>query len=446
MEISKENYPRLLIVGTVPYNPQSTSRAFDAYFRSWQRDNLAQVFSDPNEPVKGHCGHLFQITDRRIVSRWMGRNIPTGKAYRYEDLGDDVSTFTPGGIAAKENKVTALMYKIGRGHSPFTHLLRKLLWRKAFWNTSEFNHWLEAFNPECVFLSFSNDFFILEIALYVAEKFDIPICSSTGDDYYFNTKFSLNPLWYLYHGMYRRLNRRVFAHKGSAIYISDKIRDKYNEAFGLNGQTVYLVSDIKRRPFRPINPENIKIRYFGNIRMGRNKSLCDIADALGRINPHLMLEVYSGEPDAKITGIFKAHPNLAFKGRIPYSEVMLLSVDSDILVVVEGFSKRDVQTVRYSLSTKVADSLASGCNVLAYGAPETGAMEYIKSTHCATVCHSIDQLVTSLSQLFNDVNLQKQNYQQAEIISKKNHVVEQSNARVENIIRHLVDENKESHA
>ena len=154
------------------------------------------------------------------------------------------------------------------------------MWRKSYWNTSQLNEWLDDFRPECIFLSFSNDFFLLEIALYVARKYNISICSSTGDDYYFNTHFSLNPFWYIYHGLYRRLNREVFRHPGSAIYISDKIRDKYNEAFGLNGETVYLISEIKRREFRPINTKSIKVSYFGNIGMGRNQSLADIGLSL----------------------------------------------------------------------------------------------------------------------------------------------------------------------
>ena len=39
-------HPRVLIVGTVPYNRKSTSRAFDAYFHYWEKENIAQIFSN----------------------------------------------------------------------------------------------------------------------------------------------------------------------------------------------------------------------------------------------------------------------------------------------------------------------------------------------------------------------------------------------------------------
>lgn len=93
--------------------------------------------------------------------------------------------------------------------------------------------------------------------------------------------------------------RKTLAHKGSAIYISDKIRDKYNSEFGLDGETVYLTSEIRRREFRPINMECPVVTYFGNIRMGRNDSLCDIADALREIAPSYAIDVYSNENDEK---------------------------------------------------------------------------------------------------------------------------------------------------
>lgn len=433
-----KSLPRLLIVGTVPYNRQSTSRAFDAYFHRWPHEKLAQVFSNAATPVKGHCGRLFQITDKMLLNRWLGKKNKVGKPYLREQLTEESLLSENPNKAGESSK----LYKLGSRHTPLTHLLRKLLWQKRLWNTPELNQWLEDFNPECVFLSFSNDFFILEIALYIAQKFDIPICSSTGDDYYFDGKFSLNPLYYLYHEWYKSLNRKVFRHKGSSIYIGDKIRDKYNSAFGLDGETVYLVSEIERRPFRPIDLQNCKIRYFGNIRMGRNHSICVVANVLAKINSDLRVEVYSSESSPKVLDVFNSCPNVNFKGAIPYKEVMEKTIDSDILLVVEGTEPSEVNLSRYALSTKVADALASGCNIVAYGSMECGAIEYMRNINCVTMGTSTMELDTSLRNLFSDIDIQKSNYHTANEIYKQNHTREQSNARVEQIINRLVANNK----
>lgn len=437
---TNDSFPRLLIVGTVPYNRQSTSRAFDAYFHNWPHDRLAQVFSNAAEPLKGHCGQLYQITDKMMLNRWMHRSAQVGRLYRREELKDESYTnrdFNPNLAGANSR-----LHRYGARHTPLTHLLRKALWRKKYWNTPELNQWLEDFKPECVFLSFSNDFFILEIALYIARKFDIPICSSTGDDYYFDGKFCFNPLYYLYHEWYKSLNREVFRHKGSAIYIGDKIRDKYNGAFGLDGETVYLVSDIERRPFRPIDKANFTVRYFGNIGFGRNLSICDVATALARIKPDIRVEVYSGERHADKIKPLQQHPNIDFKGSIPYVDVMEKTIDSDILLVVEGLSKSDVNLTRYALSTKVADSLASGCNIVGYGSDECGAIEYLEQTGCVTIGHNIDEMGTALRMLIYDPTLQYSNYCKAAEVFQANHTLISSNNRVKQIICRLVNNNR----
>ena len=80
---------RILIVGTVPYNKKSTSRAFEAYFSKWERASLAQIFSNTKKPAKGHCETLYQITDHRIVQKRYKKNIKTGKIYHYDELPDE---------------------------------------------------------------------------------------------------------------------------------------------------------------------------------------------------------------------------------------------------------------------------------------------------------------------------------------------------------------------
>lgn len=431
-------HPRLLIVGTVPYNTQSSSRAFDAYFHNWERENIAQIFSDSISPVKGHCGTLFQITDYRLLQRWKGKSIETGVIYNYDDLPDTNES----AARIDERKNMEMAYRFGAKHSPLTHLLRAILWRKCLWCTHKLNKWLDDFNPEVVFLSFSDDFFISQIALYVAQRYNIPIVSSIGDDYIFNYRFSLNPLYNLYKYSYKRHITKVLGHQGSAIYICDKIRDKYNMEFGLDGETVYLSSSIRRKDFSYINIENPLITYFGNIRMGRNKALNDIGYALGRINPQYKLEVYSGEKDPAIYNIFKDNPNIVYGGTIPYEQVQYKMASSDITIIVEGFLAEDINWSRYSLSTKAADSLASGSMILSYGSQECGIIEYMQSTKASFVCTDRHQLEHVIRDMFINKSLQEQYYHQQIVITNKNHNLEKSCEVFESIVNRVLFKNK----
>jgi len=427
---------KILLVGTVPYNTRSTSRAFNSYFNGWDKECLAQIFSNAKTPCKGHCGRLYQITDQRMLKRWFDKNVQTGVAFEFDDLPTE---WTDNQLEV--DKKTAKLYKLGSHKSSFIYLARKLIWRKRYWRSEKLDQWLDEFKPDCVFLSFSDDFFIPEIALYVARKYNIPIISSIGDDYYFNYSFSFSPLYHVYKLNYRRLIRKVFAHKGSAIFISDKIRDKYNDVFGLKGETVYLTSDITRHAFCPIDPMNLKVAYCGNIRLGRNEALCDIASALGKINKNYVVDVYSNENSHQYIKPLLDNPNVIYHGAVPYEQVKQIMSESDILPVVEGFKKKDVDITRYSLSTKVADSLATGGNVFAYGSSECGAIEYMQNIGCGPVCTSADELEVELRKLIFDVALQEENYQKSIEITERHHNLRSSTDVFKKLVSGVVRDN-----
>lgn len=427
--------PRVLIVGTVPYNKISTSRAFESYFCNWEKENLAQIFSNTKRPAKGHCGTFFQITDQRLVKRRFNRSLDTGVIFYDKDLPNEWADNS----LEVNSSIFSKLYSWGSKKRPIVYLIRKYVWNKRYWCTEKLYQWLDEFNPQCVFLSFSDDFFIPEIAFYVAERYNIPIVSSVGDDYYFNYNFSLSIFYYIYKIKYRKLIRKVFKHQGGAIYIGDKIKDKYNSEFGLNGKTVYLTSTIQHRDFKKIDPINPKISYFGNIRLGRNESLYEIGYALGMINKKFVLDIYSNESDSKVYKIFENMPNVVFHGSISYLEVQKKTVESDIVVVVEGFKKRDVDITRYSLSTKVADSLAAGVSVFAYGSKECGVIEYAASTGCIAICSEKPKLVNVLRHLILDEKYQNQNYEKAILITEKNHRLDNSTEIFESVVKSSID-------
>ena len=415
-------HPRILIVGTGPFNQKSTSRAFDSYFHDWERDNLAQIFSNTKTPCKGHCRTLFQITDQRMLKRWFKRNVKTGRVFSFEDLPETWETTD----LETDSAFADHAYRIGSRHTPLTHLLRGILWRKKYWCTSELIAWLDAFQPECVFLAFSNDYFIPKIAMYVAERYRIPIVSAIGDDYYFCKQRPFSLLGWIYLKSYRRLIRRLFAWPGSAVYISDKIRDLYNEAFGLDGQTVYLTSAVERRPFHQINLVSPLITYFGNIRMGRNYSLCEIANAIRIINPGWYLDVYSNETDPAVLAVFKEKTNIRFHGSIPYYDVRRLMSASDVTIIVEGFRESDVEQSRYSLSTKAADALASGAAILTYGSAECGVVEYMAETKASAICTNSALLEETIRKLFFDSDAQFVQYENGIHASQAHHTLNAS--------------------
>ena len=292
-----------------------------------------------------------------------------------------------------------------------------------------------------MFLSFSDDFFIPEIAHYAAEKFDIPIGSSIGDDYFFNDRFSLSPLYHLYRSSYKRLIRNVFRHSGSAIYISDKIRDKYNSSFGLDGETVYLNSELRRRPFVPCAADHPRVCYYGNIGLGRDRSLCELSEALAKISPGSVVQVYSSQQDRRAIRAFQRCQSIRFCGSIPYSEISGRIREDDVFLIVEGFRASDIRDTRYSLSTKAADALASGSNLFVYGSAECGVVEYMKQTGAAAVCTEPSELEAALRRFLSDQAAQKARWLRAVEVTKQNHNLETSTRIFRGVVEKAIKRN-----
>ena len=176
--------------------------------------------------------------------------------------------------------------------------------------------------------------------------------------------------------------------------------------------------------------------------MGRNNSLCDIADSLGEINPAYKIEIYSNEADANIYNKLKNNPHVIYGGSIPYKQVQEKMNASDVTVIVEGFDEKDVELSRYSLSTKAADALASGAAILTYGSEECGIVEYMKTTNAAVVCSDKRELKESIDLLLNDVALQRKFYEQQIVMAKEHHNLKKSCAVSENVIYNAIRMNR----
>ena len=431
-------HPKVLIIMTRPYTTSGSSRSLDAYFHFWERDRVAQIFCANWIPNKGHCGEMYQITDASLAKRWLHRigTDEIGKVYKYSEMRNE-----DGNEEIQDSSAIGFSYKIGKKHTPFVELLRGLLWQKKYWCTPKLNKWLDSYKPDVILWNFSNHLFTQPIVLYIAEKYNIPVVAIIGDDYYFNNGKSLSPAYWIFRRKFKKFAEQIlFRPNTSAVYANGAIRDKYNNYFNIQGKEIYFNSTVQRRDFKPIDKNHLKASYFGSIRLGRNNALSDIANALGRINPNYRLDVYTNEPDENISGVLKKNPYVSYGGSIPYREVQKKIQESDLFIIAEGFAPEDINMTRYSLSTKASDGLASGVAILTYGPQEAGVVRYMRETEASAVCTDPARLQSTIQEVIENVELQKNYYDQAITITKKNHTVESSTAAFERILQEVTEE------
>lgn len=375
------NKPKILIVAPQPYNKNEQSRSLNSYFHQFDKGNLAQIFSDARTPSKGNCATLFQITDFRLAKRRFKRSIKTGQTFKWEDLPDNA-----------ENSINTYRPK---HKTPFYRFLRKWVWRKKYWDTPELEKFVDDLKPDYVFMVFSPDFFVFDISLHFAGKYQIPLIGCVYDDYVFSEHHKGQWLNRLYMKKYLQTVDKFMNTNPILIFESNKIQKRYKEEYKCSSTVIYISSDIKPKPCQGIDLTK-DWYFFGNLEAGRLDSLKDVANILGNLNSPIKVHIYSKDISKEDqTGNLCLHP------AIPYAKVLKTMEQAGALLIVESLSDKYLPYTEYSLSTKVGDSLAFGKPVIAYGNKNSGCISFLEETSSCYIADSKEDLEKLISNILN---------------------------------------------
>ena len=94
---------------------------------------------------------------------------------------------------------------------------------------------------------------------------------------------------------------------------------------------------------------------------------------------------------------------------------------SRAVIHTESFDPVIRERVRYSLSTKIADSLAGGTCLLAYGPAEAASMDYLIRNGAAFAATSPEELREILPRMFTDDEAYLRTSVNAAALARKNH-------------------------
>lgn len=376
--------PRILIIDTQPYNKMVQSRALESYFHQFDYDNLAQVFSDARTPCKGHCNKLFQITDKRLFKARFSKKIKTGKVFLRDQLENEWKDMGQSSFKPKHK-------------GPFYRLVRKWIWNKKYWDTTDLEDFVRDFKPDYIFVGFSKDFFIFDIAIHFAKKYDLPLILSIADDYVFFDEYHGEPFNKKYRSTYLKTIQKLMEMNVFCIFESEKIKQRYKKEFNVPGEVIYIASDIVPRKRNAYSLDG-DWYYFGNLEFGRFDSINIIGRTLLERKIPNKIHVYS--KDIHLINKKRCSPNVFLHDAVPYSVMMDLMEESNTLLIVEGFKEKDVRMVEYSLSTKVGDCIAFGKPIIAFGDKRCGAIDFLLEKKIGFVATNKMMLSEMIDEMF----------------------------------------------
>lgn len=355
-------------------------------------DNLAQLYFHQEIPTRKCCLRYFRITDSNVL-----RSVFTRKAeyrmFKESDIDESVAQ------SRTDTDQLAKIYQFSRRRTPLIYFLRDAMWRFGKWKTQTLLEWVRAFAPNVIFLAASDYAFPYHIAIYLAGYLGVPVVMWCGDDFYIEPQKSGPMLRRLQCRHLLRLAKKTAERSKSIITISDAMQRDYECLFGFPVQTVRISSEINRDSLPA--EQRVGVSYVGNLGVNRTAPLIELGRVLKEagIPGYETIRVYSGERNPRILQQINEENGLTFCGYLSGECVGSVLTASKFLIFTEAFDRKSISRTKYSLSTKVAESLRSGACILAYGPSEIASIEYLRRHRAARILESANELPEAIRQL-----------------------------------------------
>lgn len=421
---------RVLIVGhNVLDGRTAFGKTLISFFKGWDKDSLAELYFHSEVPTTSICGNYFRITDTDVFNNVVKKRKLTGKSFGAADI--DATRTTPRTDIGIKSKI----YSFGRKRSSLIYIARNFIWKHSKWFSDELKKWVADFKPEVIFFAAGDYAFAYDITYKIAEEFNIPVVMYCCDDYYINR---VNPRSLLSKKVYKSLMKSVnrCVEKTSAIItICDKMTKAYKKLFD---KPVYTVYTGYSAAGKPCDNKTKSVVYLGNLGFNRYEPLTEIGMALkdisGEMSEKYTLDVYSTENRCKVLKHLNQKNGIVFHGAVGADEVKKIIAESLLVLHVESFRKKNIYKVAYSISTKIADILASGTCIFAYGPKNIASMEYLAENSAAITVVDKNALQEKLKEALSNKELRGKTIENAKALAEKNHNSDMVSQKIEEII------------
>lgn len=412
----------VLIISHNPFNRElPNGRTLYELFSGFEKNELAEIYLHHDEPNFDVCNQYYRITDSDMF-----KNCISGK--KAGKVIDESVKFT-----AQNNSA----YKYGSKHKSYTVLLRNAIWTIGNWFNKDLKKWISDFKPDVLFFYLGNYNFSMNIAIKIAKYFNIPIVTYIVDDYYFNKNLKKGFWGNLNHFLYSNKLKKLLNGR-TTICLNDAMKNKYASAFSGDFHTIYTLSSLSAFGKCDIG-DTIKMSYLGGIACDRYKSLIQIGEIISDNNLPIDFSVYTRESREWLVEPLKNAKGLCLNDGLCYEDVIKTMENSNILVHTEGFDKESEDLVRYSMSTKIADTLSSNRCLLAYGPKGIASIDYLINNDCAYVATNKDELYEILSLFCNNKDSINQKNSKALDIAEANHSHKSNHKKLLNILNQAIE-------
>ena len=414
------NKRRILIISHNPINRfDNMGRTIGNIFSKFKPEELCQLYFKEQLVSSDNCTNFFCIDDFSVVKSIFNRFYKTGKITENNFCID------------KGNSLSNSIFEYGRKKSGLVYILRDFLWKIGKWNTKELNDWISENEVTSIFLFVGDYIFPINIALKLSKKYKVPVYIYFVDEYYRKNIGKKSILSMIHKMLYRRKIKKIVNFSKEYFCISEEMQNFYEKVFKKNGNVLMNTTDFlnfKKENKSIINNKKMVITYIGGLGYNRWKSIIDIAEVISNnaLEDKIEFKIYSKETNQAVVNKLKSTKGLMYMGELDPQDIFEKIVQSDVLLHTESFERLDMEKIKYSVSTKIPDYLASGKLLLVYGSPKLASISYILKNDAGVVIKEKNEILNVLTSLLNneiDINKRIANAKKLVKINHKNDAI-----------------------
>ena len=409
-------------------------KTLHAYFHDWAPEDLCQIYFHSEVPTTRLCEQYFRITDFDLVNAFRFRK--PGTAFTRADIREERTT------SRVDTGTAAQVYQAAQKRAPWMYFARNALWSLGAWKTKELDDWMERQRPDVIFFASGDYVFAYCVVRYLSEKYGIPVVTAVFDDYYVYRGESRSPLARWNTRVFRRTMEKMMKASKGTLYVHPAMCRAYDKAFQTHGRVLYASAACAEAPLEDGGP--VRVSYLGGLGLKRYEALVQVGRLLRRLVPDgsVLLDVYSGERDPRILAQMTEENGIRFHGAVSAREVHRVEAESSILLLAESFAPELLERLRYSLSTKTAEYLASGRCMLAYGPREAGVIAYLLENGAGCVATSPEELKEKLREVLSSPEKRREYAARQLELARQNHAAPRNSAVLRETLENAVKEER----
>ena len=405
----------LLISHTALSRTNNMGKTLLSYLSDFKPGEVAQLYIHSEVPTDDTiCTDYYRFTDIDAVKSILNP-MHHGNIYEKDDIEKDRV------IARTDEGIVNSAYVLGSKRKAWSMNAREIAWKLAHWKRKELKDWIGRFDPEVILFASGDYTFMYDIAYWIAEYYDKPLVTICVDDYYIHRRNSKSLFGRLHYTTFMKSVKKTIARSSCVFTLSDLMNDAYTKLFH---KPCFTVHNSLPKIVSPFNAEGKNISYIGNLGFGRVDQLVTIGKALHdleRKTEPTAVDVYTGSFNNEYLDKLRKAEGIRLHGRISADEVMNVMKASLATIHTESFDPENKELVRYSVSTKIAESLMYGPCLIAYGPEGIASIDYLKENKAAYVITRPEDLKSDLQEILTNAELREQIVKNARRLAAENH-------------------------